>query len=313
MNINQIKKGLEALVVGQRDAIKAIVDHLTLYEAKLLGPDKPVGTFILAGPSGCGKTNLVLSLAQVMHGSKHSLIRVDCAEFSHGHEVAKLIGAPPGYLGHRETEPVFTQHKLDEVTSEECPIAIVLFDEIEKGHKKLYDILLGLMDYGRLSTGSNADVMFHNALIVFTSNIGLPKTADSYSLDGSSTSLPPEVLQRRIRREVDKFFAKEFLNRITKVLVMPQLTLDECVEIARKEFFKQVRGSAYKFHIADGALERIAHEGWDPDYGARNIARFIQDNIVVPAAKLLLEHKPDPFNSTINITDDLNVAIETTA
>ncbi len=163
---------LARAVVGQEQAIREIVPAIQMYQAGL-GPDgRPAGTFLLLGPTGTGKTRTVEAIAEILHGSVRNLITVDCGEFHLEHEVAKLIGAPPGYLGHRETEPVFTQARLAAATSQGCDLAVVLFDEVEKAAPSVARLLLGVLDKGTLRLGDNTTVNFEGSLIFFTSNLG---------------------------------------------------------------------------------------------------------------------------------------------
>ena len=159
-------------VVGQAAAIEAIVPYVQMYQAGLAPEGRPAGVFLLLGPTGTGKTRTVEALAEVLHGSAKNLLKVDCGEFQMEHEVAKLIGAPPGYLGHRETQPMLTQQKLNAVTSEKCSLSLVLFDEIEKAAPSMTRLLLGVLDKAVLRLGDNTTVNFERTLIFMTSNLG---------------------------------------------------------------------------------------------------------------------------------------------
>src|SRR5271155_3471397 len=163
---------LSQKVVGQPAATKVIVPYIQMFQAGLAPEGRPVGVFLLLGPTGTGKTKTVEALAEILHGSSKNLLKVDCGEFQMEHEVAKLIGAPPGYLGHRETQPILTQQKLNSVTSEKCPLSIVLFDEIEKAAPSLTRLLLGVLDKGVLRLGDNSTVNFERCMIFLTSNLG---------------------------------------------------------------------------------------------------------------------------------------------
>src|SRR5580700_1956603 len=159
-------------VVGQPAATRVIVPYIQMYQAGLAPEGRPVGVFLLLGPTGTGKTKTVEALAEVLHGSEKNVLKVDCGEFQMEHEVAKLIGSPPGYLGHRETQPMLTQQKLNAVTSEKCSLSLVLFDEIEKAAPSMTRLLLGVLDKGILRLGDNSTVNFEKSLVFLTSNLG---------------------------------------------------------------------------------------------------------------------------------------------
>src|SRR5438874_6360802 len=159
-------------VVGQPAVSDLVIPYIQMFQAGLAPEGRPVGVFLLLGPTGTGKTKTVEALAEVLHGSEKNLLKVDCGEFQMEHEVAKLIGAPPGYLGHRETQPILTQQKLNSVTSEKCALSIVLFDEIEKAAPSLTRLLLGVLDKGVLRLGDNSTVNFEKSLVFLTSNLG---------------------------------------------------------------------------------------------------------------------------------------------
>ena len=163
---------LSQKVVGQPAATQVIVPYIQMFQAGLAPEGRPVGVFLLLGPTGTGKTKTVEALAEVLHGSEKNVLKVDCGEFQMEHEVAKLIGAPPGYLGHRETQPMLTQQKLNAVTSEKCNLSLVLFDEIEKAAPSMTRLLLGVLDKGTLRLGDNSTVNFEKSLVFLTSNLG---------------------------------------------------------------------------------------------------------------------------------------------
>src|SRR6202790_1491755 len=170
--IEDLTAVLAQKVVGQPDATRVIVPYIQMFQAGLAPEGRPVGIFLLLGPTGTGKTKTVEALAEVLHGSAKNVLKVDCGEFQMEHEVAKLIGAPPGYLGHRETQPMLTQQKLNAVTSEKCSLSLVLFDEIEKAAPSMSRLLLGVLDKGILRLGDNSTVNFEKSLVFLTSNLG---------------------------------------------------------------------------------------------------------------------------------------------
>src|SRR5260370_19658886 len=175
---NDVAKALSKKLVGQPAAIEAIVPFVEMHRAMLSPEDGPAGIFLLLGPTGTGKTKTVEALAEVLHGNPKKVLRIDCGEFQMEHEVAKLIGAPPGYLGHRETQPVLTQQKVNAVGSESCDLSIVLFDEIEKAAPSMTRLLLGILDKGTLRLGDCSSVNFEKTLIFMTSNLGAARMSE---------------------------------------------------------------------------------------------------------------------------------------
>src|SRR5437016_7460071 len=170
--VEDLATQLSRKVVGQPAATRLIVPYIQMYQAGLAPEGRPVGVFLLLGPTGTGKTKTIEALAEILHGSQKNLLKVDCGEFQMEHEVAKLIGAPPGYLGHRETQPMLTQQKLNAVTSEKVNLSLVLFDEIEKAAPSMTRLLLGVLDKGVLRLGDNSTVNFEKSLVFLTSNLG---------------------------------------------------------------------------------------------------------------------------------------------
>src|SRR5271157_994421 len=170
--IEDLTTVLSQKVVGQPTATKVIVPYIQMFQAGLAPEGRPVGVFLLLGPTGTGKTKTVEALAEILHGTEKNVLKVDCGEFQMEHEVAKLIGAPPGYLGHRETQPMLTQQKLNSVSSEKCSLSLVLFDEIEKAAPSMTRLLLGVLDKGILRLGDNSTVNFEKSLVFLTSNLG---------------------------------------------------------------------------------------------------------------------------------------------
>src|SRR6267154_2527147 len=185
---NQLTAAFSQKLVGQPAAINAIVPYIQMYQAGLCPEGRPIGVFMLLGPTGTGKTRTVEALAEVLHATPKKMLKVDCGEFQMEHEVAKLIGAPPGYLGHRETQPLLTQQKLSAVTSEKCAISLVLFDEIEKAAPSMTRLLLGVLDKGILRLGDNTSVNFEKSLVFLTSNLGAREMMREINPDFGFTS-----------------------------------------------------------------------------------------------------------------------------
>src|SRR5439155_12976752 len=224
---------LSQKVVGQPSAINMIVPYVEMFQAGLAPEGRPVGVFLLLGPTGTGKTKTVEALADVLHGSEKNVLKVDCGEFQMEHEVAKLIGAPPGYLGHRETQPMLTQQKLNAVTSEKCNLSLVLFDEIEKAAPSMTRLLLGVLDKGLLRLGDNSTVNFEKSLVFLTSNLGaremMREINPEFGFQSSKTGERSDVtgkLQSIALGAVRKRFSPEFVNRLDAIITYQPLTLE---------------------------------------------------------------------------------------
>src|SRR5215203_2883834 len=172
---------LSSLIVGQERAVRRVSGLFQIYLAGLNNPSRPIGTMLFLGPTGSGKTRVVEAAAEVLFGEPHSVVKIDCAEFQHSHEIAKLIGSPPGYLGHRETSPMLTQENLDKAHTDETKLTFVLFDEIEKASDSLWQLLLGILDKATLTLGDNRRVDFSRAVVIMTSNLGAREMSDMIS------------------------------------------------------------------------------------------------------------------------------------
>ena len=216
---------LASKVVGQPDVIDVLVPCVEMFQAGLAPENRPAGVFLLLGPTGTGKTRTVEALAEALHGSAKSLLKIDCGEYQMEHEVAKLIGAPPGYLGHRETQPALTQQKLTSVASEKCGLSLVLFDEIEKAAPSMARLMLGLLDRGILRLGDNTQVSFEKTIVFMTSNLGardmMREIAPVIGFQSAVGIDPAEVagkLEKVAISAVRRRFSPEFVNRIDHVI-----------------------------------------------------------------------------------------------
>src|SRR5258708_30237211 len=230
---NDVAKALSKKLVGQPAAIEAIVPFVEMHRAMLSPEDRPAGIFLLLGPTGTGKTKTVEALAEVLHGSPRKVLRIDCGEFQMEHEVAKLIGAPPGYLGHRETQPLLTQQKVTAASSESCDLSIVLFDEIEKAAPSMTRLLLGILDKGTLRLGDCSSVNFEKTLIFMTSNLGAARMSEElragYGFGAHTPRLARErapKLQNNGLAALPNTFLPEFVNRLDKVVNYQPLTAE---------------------------------------------------------------------------------------
>src|SRR6185369_4815685 len=298
---------MQSKLIDQNAAIERIVPYLTLFGSGLCDTTKPVATFLLLGNSGVGKTRTVEVLADVLHGEESRFIKIDCGEFQHSHEMAKLVGAPPGYLGHRETQPIITQAKLNGMSSEGCPLSIVLFDEIEKAHFALNNLLLGVLDKGTLRLGDNNEVSFHKSLVFFTSNLSSKKITDmlnpnmGFSTTGKKVSDSKGLIGKLGAQSVVKHFSPEFVNRLDEIITYNPLSKEAIAEIFGIAIRKVRYKIAEKFLnkdiflvLTDEAKEFLITEGFSETYGARELNRIIQKKLVNPLANLLTEEEVKP-------------------
>src|SRR5437870_11561439 len=239
--VENLTSVLSQKVVGQPAATKVIVPYIQMFQAGLAPEGRPVGVFLLLGPTGTGKTKTVEALAEILHGSEKNVLKVDCGEFQMEHEVAKLIGAPPGYLGHRETQPMLTQQKLNAITSEKCHLSLVLFDEIEKAAPSMTRLLLGVLDKGLLRLGDNSSVNFEKSLVFLTSNLGAREMMREINPDFGFQSVKQAArdditskLQNIALVSVRKRFSPEFVNRIDCIITYQPLTTESLAMILDK-------------------------------------------------------------------------------
>jgi ATP-dependent Clp protease ATP-binding subunit ClpB len=253
---------LHQRVVGQDAAVEAVSNALRRARSGLQDPNRPIGSFVFLGPTGVGKTELARALAEFMFDDERAMVRLDMSEYQERHTVARLVGAPPGYVGYEEGG------QLTEAVRRR-PYAVLLLDEIEKAHSEVFDVLLQLLDDGRLTDGQGRTVDFRNTVVIMTSNIR-----------------SPDELRERFR--------PEFLNRIDEVVVFEQLTreqLAEIVELQLGRLRERLAERRIELEVTDAAKELLAEEGWDPAYGARPLKRAIQRLLENPLASRLLEGK----------------------
>lgn len=292
---------LSQRVVGQPVAMQAIVPYVQMYQAELSPEGRPVGVFLLLGPTGTGKTKTVEALAGVLHGSEKSILKVDCGEFQMEHEVAKLIGAPPGYLGHRETQPMLTQQKLSMVTSENSTLSLVLFDEIEKAAPSLTRLLLGILDKGILRLGDNSTVNFERSLIFLTSNLGARSMIKEICPDfGFEAGVPKQGGDRGRKlasiamAAVRKKFSPEFVNRIDQVITYRPLDeealaeiLDQHIAELQQHVCVRLGPRSFGIEVPADCREFLLRRGTSPEYGARELKRTLHRHVTQPLATLV--------------------------
>jgi ATP-dependent Clp protease ATP-binding subunit ClpB len=291
---------LRQRVVGQNEAVQALVDLYEVFCAGLHSGGRPVGNLLFLGPTGSGKTRTVEAAAEILFGDSQAVIKVDCAEFQHSHEIAKLIGSPPGYLGHRETHPFITQEALDATHSDHLKLSFLLFDEIEKASDALWQLLLGMLDKATLTLGDNRQVDLSQTVIFLTSNLGSSQIADLMHggmgfiqpKDKSATGLHEKVEKAAVEAARRKF-SPEFMNRLDKVVVFHPLKraeLEEVLEIELRQVQQRVFESStqpFFLRITDEGRKFLLEEGTDQRYGARHLKRAIERNVVCPLSRLL--------------------------
>ncbi|WP_228486246.1 AAA family ATPase [Paludibaculum fermentans] len=303
--LHELAAGLRRRVVGQGEAIEAIVPYVELFESGLAPAGRPVGVFLLLGPTGTGKTRTVEALADALHGSERNVLRIDCGEFQLEHEVAKLIGAPPGYLGHRETQPMISQQKLNAVASERSGLSIVLLDEIEKAAPSMRRLLLGVLDKAALKLGDNTTVNFERSLIFMTSNLGAREMmAELHDRFGLASALPSKANAKTLRAistgAVRRRFSPEFVNRVDAMLTYQPLDrdatekiLDLQLEALDRHIAQRLGSSAFPLELTRDARNFLIERGTSAEYGARELKRAIHRHLIQPLARLVLDKAVD--------------------
>ncbi len=285
----RMEEELQKRVVGQEAAIKNVADAVKRSRAGIADPERPIGSFIFLGPTGVGKTELTKALAKFMFNDEKSLIRVDMSEFMERHSTSKLIGSPPGYVGHEEggslTETV--RHR---------PYSVVLFDEIEKAHPEVFNLLLQVLDNGRLTDAKGRTVNFKNTVIILTSNIGSQYIDKMESMGFGSGGAKEDYTEAKSRvvDSLKDYFRPEFLNRLDEIITFDILSKDVIGDIVRiqvEEVVKRLKGKEIALNIGDDVIAYLAKEGYDPHYGARPLKRLIQNKILTPVATLMIANQ----------------------
>lgn len=304
---------MSKLLVGQSDAIETIVPYVQMHQAGLAPEGRPIGVVLLLGPTGTGKTRTVEALAEVLHGSSKNLMKVDCGEFQMEHEVAKLIGAPPGYLGHRETQPMLTQAKVNAVASDSSDISLILFDEIEKAAFSMTRMLLGILDKATLRLGDNTTVNFERTLIFLTSNLGAKSIQRANKPDfGFEAMLPAKPLEDAIRLQsigmgaVRQKFSPEFVNRIDSVITYKaldrnacEIILDQILSNFARLIHQRLGMRAFRLQCTTAGRNQLLDLGVSIEYGARELKRTVQRNFIQPVAALVGRGQIPPGSTVI--------------
>jgi ATP-dependent Clp protease ATP-binding subunit ClpB len=291
-------------IVGQDRAVRRIVNMYQIYMAGMNMPGRPIGNLLFLGPTGSGKTRVVEASAEILFGSPRAFIKIDCAEFQHSHEIAKLIGSPPGYLGHRETPPLLTQEAVDQYQNDRARISFLLFDEIEKANDALWQLLLGILDKATLTLGDNRKVDLSKCVIFMTSNLGAVEMTEMLTGGIGFTSGVKqdeanlaEIDKKMYHTALDvakRKFSPEFMNRIDKVVVFRTLNqqhLKQILDIELNDVQNRIMASQsdrqFIFRCTSEAKDFLLREGTDLKYGARHLKRSIERHLVYPISNLI--------------------------
>ena len=304
----QLETGLRRMIVGQDEAIQQIVNIYQMHLTGMNPPGRPIGNFLFLGPTGSGKTRIVEATAEVLLKNPRSVIKIDCAEFQHSHEIAKLIGSPPGYLGHRETHPLLSQEVLNQHHTENIKLSFVLFDEIEKASDALWNLLLGILDKATLTLGDNRKVDFSRAMIFMTSNLGASEMSAIMSprlgfnvgevQNKTMAGVVDEKMTGKLARSgmeaARRKFTPEFMNRLDKIVTFQPLGSEQLkrileieLNLVQQRIFNSPSDRAFVFTVSDDSKDYLLTEGTDMKYGARHLKRAIERLLVQPMSNLI--------------------------
>ena len=299
-------------IVGQPGAFRHIVPYIQMYQAGLAPPGRPIGNFLLLGPTGTGKTRTVEALAEILHGRSDHYVRIDCGEYQLEHETAKLIGAPPGYLGHRETTPALSQSKIQDATSKDCNISLVLFDEIEKAAPSMTRMLLGVLDRAILKLGDNSEVNFEHCLIFLTSNLGasdmFKEMRPMFGFEAGTERGFDEGMEEKLEAialaSVRKRFSPEFVNRIDAVVTYQPLRpeslskiLDNQIRELQQHVNTRLGAHCFEVNVDEAARQFLLDRGTSTEYGARELKRVVHRQLMQPLASLVVDNQVPPGGS----------------
>jgi ATP-dependent Clp protease ATP-binding subunit ClpA len=300
-----LETALHQRIVGQDEAIGQIVNIYQMFLTGMAAPGRPIGNFLFLGPTGSGKTRIVEATAESLAGTPRALVKIDCAEFQHSHEIAKLIGSPPGYLGHRETHPLLSQEVLSHYHTEKMKVSFVLFDEIEKASDSLWNLLLGVLDRATLTLGDNRRVDFSRAMIFMTSNLGAGEMESILSPGlgfAATQAWDGNALDERVASKISRAglmaarrkFTPEFINRLDKIVVFKHLgdaELRQILDIELRAVQQRVLAASgttpFIFTVSPAARDFLLLEGADMNYGARHLKRAIERRLVQPMSNLI--------------------------
>ncbi len=290
----RMEDALHKRIVGQEEAVQAVSRAVRRARAGLKDARRPIGSFIFLGPTGVGKTELTLALAEFLFGDENAVVRIDMSEYTERHTVSRLVGAPPGYVGYEEGGQLTEQVRRR-------PYSVVLLDEIEKAHPEIFNVLLQILEDGRLTDAQGRTVDFKNCVVIMTSNVGAPqiqregglgfRAVANEELDAQRTY---ERMKAHVMEELRRTFRPEFLNRVDEIIVFRPLTRDQIkaiVDILMERVRREIRGQGMDLVLTDAARDLLAQEGYDPQYGARPLRRAIQRLVEDPLSDDMLRGK----------------------
>jgi ATP-dependent Clp protease ATP-binding subunit ClpB len=299
---SSLVKKFENRIISQQPAKDALVNLLEKHQSGMYDRSKPIGSLLFLGPTGSGKTGTAEAFTEGLFGIASRMMKVDCAEFQHSHEIAKLVGSPPGYLGHRETHPFFTNASIlaarqDASGKEVMPFTVILFDEIEKASDALWNLLLGILDKGSLTTGTNEKVDMTQTIIIMTSNVGAADMSNEDSIGfGSDSKVVNDdaKLEAIAMAAARKKFMPEFLNRLDHVVMFKSLTPDDmkkilplALEKVQDRIVLGIGTPLFEMRVSEAGLKKIEADGYDRRYGARYLNRTIEKAITEPLTRLV--------------------------
>ena len=292
IKLTRMEEELKKRIVGQDEAVTKIADTIRRSRAGIADPNRPIGSFIFLGPTGVGKTELTKALAEFLFNDEKALVRVDMSEFMEKHSVSKLIGAPPGYVGHDESGGLTE-------TIRHRPYSVILLDEIEKAHPEVFNILLQVLDNGRLTDSKGRIVNFRNSVIIMTSNIGAQHIERMEKLGFAKETTDRdkdnyEEAKNKINSSLKDYFRPEFLNRIDDIIIFDILSpeaIKDIVKIQVEQVIKRLTDKGIELVLSPAVYEYLAKEGYNPQYGARPLKRLIQNKILTPVANFLISQE----------------------
>jgi ATP-dependent Clp protease ATP-binding subunit ClpA len=304
--LDPLLKKMKERLVGQECAAEVLVDMVSTHLAGFSAPGRPAGNALLLGPTGSGKTHAVEILCEGLVGDPRGMIKIDAAEFIHGHEIAKLVGSPAGYLGHRETPPLLTQKRIDGLQKEGMPLSVILIDEIEKASDTLWQLLLGVLDKATLTLGTNDVVNFEKCLIIMTSNLGA-KEMQTKKFGFKSVEEPTVVDDAKLdtiaKEAAKRHFTPEFINRLDHVVTFKTLTKPQIAEIMQIElgliqdmFYKKAK---FVYQLSPAAKYTMLENGYSVEYGARNLKREIERRVRLPLSGLVSSGQIAPGSAVV--------------